>query len=322
MSDKSAIEWTDATWTPIRARNLTTGKIGWHCEKVSAGCVHCYAESINLRLGTQRPYAGIVRVEPNKTTHKPAANVEVYLDEPTLTKPLSWRKPRQVFVCSMTDLFGEWVPDEWIDRMFAVMAHCPQHTFQVLTKRPERMVAYCGDPIRRGYLIGNAAEDLGTFPKTASYFGPTETWRYPLENVWLGVSVENQATADERIPLLLNTPAAVRFVSYEPALGPADFATHFGIAPNHDDLRGLLHWLIVGGESGPNARPCDVAWIRSAVEQCKAAGVPVFCKQLGSRPFHGHYCEGSRFRLRDGKGGDPDEWPEDLRVRDYPGTVR
>jgi len=311
-----------------------------------------------------------------------------------LDEPLRWRKPRRIFVNSMSDLFHEKLSDEAIAAVFGVMAACPQHTFQVLTKRPERMrrwfewVGGHEGPHSAATLCAMfAGRNIG-----ASRTGGTAS-RWPLSNVWLGVSVEDQTTADERIPLLLQTPAALRFVSYEPALGPVDFSSHlrrsrnFHVSmsvegairnrsygcltddtgralsrmeaetellrlhasgaklisaggcssfsdqtgcPGHDNPR--LNWLIVGGESGPGARPFDVAWARSAVAQCKAAGVPVFVKQLGARP-HGepwlkangrwvqtdnHPALRDAVILADRKGGDPSEWPEDLRIREFP----
>lgn len=258
MGERTGIEWTDSTWNPIRARNLATGKIGWHCEHVSEGCRNCYAESINLRLGTGLPF---------KPGHR--GDYGIFLDEKMLLSPLRWKKPRRIFVNSMSDTFAEFVKDEWIDRMFAVMALCPEHTFQVLTKRPERMLDYMSAIANRG----------GTFP---------------LPNVWLGTSAEDQAAADERIPLLLQTPAAVRFVSLEPLLGPIKLAD--AIMPwVFDELRrriindkqphprdGKLDWVIVGGESGPNARPMHPEWARDIRDQCAAAGLPYFFKQWGA----------------------------------------
>jgi protein gp37 len=334
MSDRTSIEWTNASWNPIRARG--DGQLGWHCEKVSPGCTHCYAERLNGRLGTGLTYSA-----PNRPM------VKLFLDAKILAAPLRWRKPRKIFVCSMTDLFGEWVPDEWIDRIFAVMALAPQHTFQVLTKRARRMREWFA---RRGPVYGDASdfvmfarEDFMPAP------GTVRIMQWPLANVWLGISAEDQQRLNERVPHLLATPAAVRFVSAEPLLGPLDFSFHFGLASNHDDLRGLLNWLIVGGESGPGARPMDIAWARDIVRQCREAGVACFVKQLGKFPVcaaptgRGHEVIENQRRIdlewpigthfgnptgdaalnglvaivRD-KGGDPAEWPEDLRVREWP----
>ncbi len=257
----------------------------------------------------------------------------------------------------MSDLFHENIPDKWIDELFAVMALASQHTFLVLTKRPARMRAYCTLAGRRA-LVQVATGYLGS----AIWDG---TW-WPLANVHLGVSVEDQATADERMPLLLETPAAIRWVSYEPALGPVDFANLRG--GTYDALDGLdrecigdirdagklgvgqpergLDWIVVGGESGPGARPFDVTWARSTLAQCKAADVPCFMKQMGRwvlgdhegfkvnhwllRDGHGFVppiigpnayqrpADAIGFSLFDRKGGDMKEWPEDIRVREYP----
>ncbi len=238
----TGIEWTDETWNPV------TG-----CTKVSPGCAHCYAEGVARRLWRGRPFA------------------EVRCHEDRLTQPLHWRRPRRVFVGSMSDLFHEAVPDKFIDQVFAVMARCPGHAFQVLTKRPERMRNYIGTPtpseLKRRWML---AGDTFAVPQP------------PPPNVWLGVSVENQAAADERVPQLLDTPAAVRFASCEPLLGPVDLTwldapKGDGYACHRDALGGRagrdyqcgwdqpdeiglpsLDWVIVGGESGPGARRCNV----------------------------------------------------------------
>jgi protein gp37 len=255
MADNSAIEWTDATWNPIRARNLKTGKKGWHCEHASTGCEHCYSEGFNKRLGTGLPF---------KPGHR--ADIEIFLDENVLTQPLRWKKPRMIFVCSMTDLFADFVPDEWIDKMFAVMALCPQHTFQLLTKRAKRMRDY----MTRG---GPTLQTLAEVPQVGQGIMTANT-DWPLPNVWLGVSTERQEEADERIPLLLRTPAAVRFISSEPLLGPIDM--HLWMLTNP-----AIDWVIAGGESGPHARPMHPGWARDLRKQCRAASVPFFFKQWG-----------------------------------------
>lgn len=323
---RTKIEWATHTWNPLRARRESDGKPGWHCEKVSAGCASCYAETFN---GRRLPGGGTGLAY----TKRSRAQVETYLDEKVLVEPLRWRKPRLVFVCSMTDLFGEWVLDEQIDRMFAVMALASSSTFMVLTKRAERALTYLtadrgGGRDTRDRIGERCGDDHGWTETEPS----DEPFGWPLPNVWLGVSCEDQATADERIPHLLATPAAVRFVSAEPLLGEIDLVRW---------ERGL-DWLIVGGESGPGARPCDVAWVRSLVEQCREAGVAPFVKQLGAHPVHypvkAHRVEGGRLdglaftsqcvfdpdvhpeqlKLRDRKGGDPSEWPADLRAREMP----
>jgi protein gp37 len=209
----------------------------------------------------------------------------------TFLAPLRWSKPRRIFVNSMGDLFHEDVPDAWIDRVFAVMALAPQHTFQVLTKRAKRMREYCA-PIdaRRSDALGAAVLALG-------YRGPLEALRWPLPNVWKGVSAEDQQRADERVPDLIDTPAAVRFVSAEPLLGGIDFNCIPWLKdrprfPETDDISdgrsalrtiddSRLNWIIVGGESGPGARPMHPDWARSIRDQCAAAGVAFFFKQHG-----------------------------------------
>jgi len=244
---------------------------------------------------------------------------DVRLNEQWLTQPLQWKRPRPIFVCAHGDLFAEGVPDEWIDRVFAVMALAPQHVFQVLTKRPERMRNYMNarrqESARRGSL---ALASMGLM-----YSGPPVRVSDPLDNVWLGVSVEDQRRADERIPDLLATPAAVRWISAEPLLGPLDLyngdpdprlgghkATRcylgewweLGDNPKGPPRQGV-DWIVVGGESGPGARVWDgfEAAARSIRDQCRAAGVPFFMKQM----------QGAR------KSAMP-PIPDDLMVREFP----
>jgi protein gp37 len=295
MADHSHIEWTDATWNPV------TG-----CSIVSPGCTNCYAMKLaGTRLRNHPSRAGLT----TNSKAGPVWNGSVRFNEQWLTQPLEWRKPRMIFVCAHGDLFHEDVPDEWIDKVFAVMALAPQHTFQVLTKRAKRMRDYMAN-IEREALWMNAVADLfeidcsllnGRYP----IMGQRNPW-LPLPNVWLGVSTERQQEADERIPLLLETPAAVRFISAEPLLGPIDL-TKIGkrYAGTVNALRGIwaslpmgetggrawihtgvpvtrLDWVIVGGESGPDSRPMHPDWARSLRDQCKAAGVPFFFKQWGA----------------------------------------
>lgn len=318
MSDRSKIEWTDATWTPIRARcwqiqSDGSGKerIGWHCEHVSEGCRSCYAESINRRLGTGYGF------KPGNLRGKPEyygggiERPEIFLDEKMLLAPLHWKKPRMIFVCSMTDLFGDWVKDEWIDKIFAVMALCPQHTFQVLTKRAERMREYMLLAERKRLIAEQSmpiscalAREAGSYKARIKldHFSACFAGSGPFKNVWLGISAERQQEADERIPHLLQTLAAVRFVSLEPLLGPIDLTRiiHPKLKQTHkhdpyiayDTLRGhmigpddvglpSLDWVIVGGESGPRARPMHPQWARDLRDQCQAAGIAYFFKQWG-----------------------------------------
>ncbi|MFH1730162.1 MAG: phage Gp37/Gp68 family protein [Planctomycetota bacterium] len=282
MSDQrnGGIAWTDATWNPV------TG-----CAKVSPGCANCYAETVANRFWAQQyPPIEMINAETDESHLRPREFTDVQCHEDRLDQPLRWRKPRKVFVNSMSDLFHPDVPYQFVARVMDTIIAAPQHTFQVLTKRADRMLHFFG------------------------HIGEAEGLK-PPDNLWLGVSVENQHCADERIPLLLQTPAAVRFISAEPLLGPIGLALHF---PHAHGMRDHRFWVIVGGESGPKARPCDLAWVRSLVSQCQAA-VPVFVKQLGAHPFiEGHATPVIGSWLRDRKGGDPSEWPEDLRVREFP----
>lgn len=328
----TAIEWTRGddgrsgeTWNPV------TG-----CTKVSQGCKHCYAER-----DFHRPYPG-----------RDFTDIRFHWDR--LYRPLKWKRPRRIFVSSMSDLFHDEVDLYSIVYVFAVMALAVQHQFIVLTKRPRRFLEVQAD---LKFLMGvelkkENREDL---------------IRWPLPNVWMGVSVEDQETADERIPLLLQAPAAVRFISAEPLLGDVRLGSWLHRSPSAAFTASkvtadmpvwtrlgstAIDWVIVGGESGPKARPCDVGWIRGLVGQCRDAGVPVFVKQLGActtgwcfgnRDSDGVDCSTSGFSSsaigcqtyeaseggdcpdgqcclrRDRKGGDPTEWPADLRVREFPG---
>jgi protein gp37 len=292
MSDASTIELTDATWNPVRG-----------CSRVSTGCERCYAEVFAARFaGPGRPFEGLTR----RTPGGPRWTGKIRLVPEALEIPLHWRKPRRVFVNSMSDLFHEDVPDDFIHAVFAVMARSRHHTFQVLTKRPARMRALLSRWQSEGLTM---REGCGV----------------TLPNVWLGVSVEDQRAADERIPELLATPAAVRFLSCEPLLGPVNLSKWFGgpgspvrkdnpgptdeprtvrggharsepsgsvtghVAEPQLDPAGAaasrtrpsISWVIAGGESGPGARPMHPAWARSLRDQCVAAGVPFFFKQWG-----------------------------------------
>jgi protein gp37 len=281
MADKTGIAWTDATWNPIRG-----------CSRVSEGCRNCYAETVAARFSDEgAPYHGFA--ERGRPGSKWTGKVELIPN--MLDQPLRWKKPRRIFVNSMSDLFHDALPDEAIDRIFAVMALATWHTFQVLTKRPERMRDYCKTLGRHheSDRVSLAAKQINT--KTGfCYTLGTCGWHLP--NVWLGVSVEDQGAANERIPILLDTPAAKRFISAEPLLGPMDLAAidcdgwheclPLGAAwlgrDGADELEApQLNWVIVGGESGPNARPMHPDWARDLRDQCQAAGVPFFFKQWG-----------------------------------------
>ena len=276
MAENTKIEWTDATWNPI------TG-----CTLVSEGCRHCYAARLAATCMKHHPSRkGLARIN---AAGEAKFTGEVRLNDQWLDQPLRWRRPRMIFVCAHGDLFHEAVPDEWVDRVFAVMALASQHRFQVLTKRPERARAYLQSRTDDCWPITDSADAL-TAPRQVAEF------TMPLPNVWLGTSVEDQATADTRIPHLLATPAAVRFVSAEPLLGPVDMTEIAWHRPDLrasvilDPLNGIggfsgpcprLDWVIVGGESGPGARPMHPNWARSLRDQCQAAGVPFFFKQWG-----------------------------------------
>lgn len=307
MSDNSAIEWTDATYNPV------TG-----CTKVSPGCDNCYALTFSER------WRGI-------PGHYFENGFDVQLRPDKLTLPLTWKKPRKVFVNSMSDLFHKDIPDEYIAKVFAVMALTPRHTYQLLTKRHGRMRSLLNE---RSFAVAVRAE-MYVIDRDAT-LDTQEQW--PLPNVWLGVSVEDQKHADLRIPALLATPAAVRFLSCEPLLGPVDLTRWLRPVPgcgyvdpddatcgHPDAFTPECHrwadcpvrrkptdwhgpdWVIAGGESGRGARPMDPAWATQIVQQCQVAGVAVFVKQLGSRWGKQHK--------------DIDRFPAELQVRQFPDGV-
>jgi protein gp37 len=338
MGANSKIEWTDATWNPV---------VG--CSLVSPGCTNCYAMQMAARIEAMNEgahkvsmakdpewgaigkshYAGLT--EPAKTGPVWTGNVALAPDH-ILTAPLRWRKPKRIFVNSMGDLFHESVPDEWIDRVFAVMALAPQHTFRVLTKRSKRMresASHADTPRRLARALldmliagqipdGERTITNVTWPLDDDAPDDDPTLRaWPLPNVHVGVSCEDQPRADERIPDLLATPAAVRFVSCEPLLGEVDLTTlcpgHYFIdalsgRKYHDAPEGVnsatevgarLDWVIVGGESGARARPMHPDWALSIRDQCAAAGVPFFFKQMTKKGMI----------------------PDDLMIREFPHVV-
>lgn len=295
----TTIEWCDEVWNPV------TG-----CTKVSAGCKNCYAATFARRGMGQ--WAG-------------RAFGEVRCHEDRLVHPLQWTSRRRVFINSMSDLFHESVPFEFVDRVMAVVAVARQHDFLLLTKRPERMREYFGDADddERSHAIGTTAGCMldgswiwttrgkrwrpyiesvislshGFDPDDEDVETYSSTDFLPLPNLWLGVSLEDQAAADERIPLLLQTPAAVRWISAEPLLGPIDPSRYIRRSESMIDYRqrvgydaphgaaDRIDWVVVGGESGSGARPCHQDWVRSIVSQCKDANVPVFVKQLGALSY-------------------------------------
>jgi protein gp37 len=239
MSANSGIEWTDRTWNPL------TG-----CTKVSPGCDHCYAKTMHERF------------------HGAGSFDTVELHPERLEQPLRWRKPSRVFVNSMSDLFHQDVPDEYIVQVFAMMRRAHQHTFQVLTKRHARLRSLVSSPDFHTAVIDRVRADIAPFRMN-------DFW--PLPNVWLGVSVETQQWADIRIPALLDTPAAVRFLSCEPLLGEISMFANSKI-----DTGALVDWVIAGGESGPGARPMHVGWARQLRDECVEYGIPFLFKQWGS----------------------------------------
>jgi len=272
------IEWTQETWNPV------TG-----CTPVSAGCAHCYARRMAKRLAGRFGYPAD---DPFRVT----------LHEDKLEQPLRWRKPSRVFVCSMGDLFHEDVPFEFIAQVWEVMYSCPLHTFQVLTKRPARMAEFLSQfEFSPPEMLDNG---LWMHAPTERYYGGEGDW--PISNIWLGVTAENRRTADERIPILLDIQAAVRFVSIEPMLEVVDLQhIHLPYDMSFDslakttvcgsgDCRELvaINWVIVGGETGPGARPMHPDWARQVRDQCVEAGVPFFFKKMGTANGNSRLLDG------------------------------
>lgn len=301
MASSSNIEWTGATW------NVITG-----CSIISPGCRDCYAMKLaGTRLRKHPSRAGLTR----HVGGRHAWTGEVRFNEQWLRQPLEWKKPRAIFVCAHGDLFHEDVPDAWIDRVVGVMALAEQHCFQVLTKRAARMREYCSRLAAHQYQV----------------YGR----RWPLPNVWWGVSAERQIEANERIPHLLETPAAMRWVSLEPLIGSIDLMMLEHGARAYDAVQGFkafrdgdswehegkcpaLDWVVVGGESSSRARPYRLEWDFAIEQQCREAGVAFFRKQLGSNPIG---LDGAPLVLKNRKGGDWDEWPEAMRVREMPAAL-
>jgi len=336
----TSIEWTDRVWNPTRG-----------CSRVSLGCGGpgrvggCYAERQAHRFNYPGgPYEGLTRM----TENGPRWTGVVRLVTEALDEPLHWKKSQRVFVNSMSDLFHESLPAEAIDLVYAVMILNPRHVFQILTKRPERMLAYLSAEDRRDRwhsALGRiGSRELGAY---AQRFVQENGWPAldpeiggdPLDHIWQGVSVEDQETADERIPLLLETPAAVRFVSLEPQLGIVCLCPYLKVGAR-------LDWVIQGGESGPGARPFMRQWAEQTRDECASDKVAYFMKQMGrwvlgdGAGFEvNHYLlkdgrdfvppmigeraftrppDAIGFSLNDPKGGDMAAWPEDLRVRQFP----
>lgn len=358
MSTKTGIAWTQSTWNPL------TG-----CRRVSSGCAHCYAIKDVWRMA-HNPNAALAQANHGLVERQNNGQLDwtgvVNFHPQRLDIPLHWKRPRRIFVNSLSDLCAEGVDPAWFAEILTVMLLAPQHRFQVLTKRPERLYQLLTDPVLYDAVLTYANKYRAVMPRLCSV-GLSNPTRHPARWIWWGVSVEDQATADARIPWLQQTPAAVRFVSYEPARGPVDFAhgLHLARCPSrgpwskalrcglwrdhspepHSALlptgapwfaRPALDWIICGGESGPEARCTPIAWLRDVVRQCQSAGVACFVKQLGRRPFwdgyghigadHLHYQPGMLDGVdgyfldlyRDKEGRNPEEWPEDLRVQEWP----
>lgn len=331
MADGTHIEWTTP---PGVVKGATWNFIGG-CERHSPGCENCWAERDTARFAQNPSTPRFKGLAVFRDDGEARWSREVRLFAYKLAEPLHWRAPRGVFVCSKADLFHKDVPNDFIAAVFGIMAACPQHTFFVLTKRAERL------PEWFKWLLRRAEDGLSVFPHD-----PTE-WRirqmmvanlsklgittrnsgliWPLPNVWLGATVEDRARKT-RLEYLRQVPAAVRWVSLEPLLEDLGAV----------DLDGI-HWAVIGGESSARARACDLGWIRSLRDQCRQQHVATFIKQLGARPVCGdrrmlrglheerlHVVlddsgqEQHPLILRDRKGGSMEEWPEDLRVREFP----
>ena len=299
----TGISWTDETWNP------TVG-----CSKISEGCRNCYAigqSHRNAAIGETMPNPGRLK-HYEGLTEKRGDRVEwtgvVNFVPEALEIPLKWKKPRRIFVNSMSDLFHESVTDEQLDRIFGVMGLTPRHTYQVLTKRPKRMMEYLTKQSIGSIFDSDSVESLGFEDRMfLKGFGGV----IPFENIWLGVTVENQQAANDRIPLLLQCPSALRFLSCEPLLEPVSLGKWIND----------LGWAIVGGESGPGARNCNVEWMKSIVNQCQKAEVPVFVKQLGAKPcqVYGRILGKTiTWPISDRKGAIVAEFPDYLQVQQFP----
>lgn len=335
MPARTSIEWADYSSNPLKFKLPGKKQPINLCVPVSPGCANCYAAAIQKRFHNVDYAKRVMDKAKPVLVEKELQHILNFKPKPPFK---NGRDRAAVFIGDMTDLFGPWVPFDLLD---AILAHCalrPDVDWLFLTKHPDLMRCYFEDG---RYDIQHAVEKIW-FKND----GRTVKFAWPLPHVWLGTSAENQDQADKRVPELIATPAAVRFISYEPALGPldltldglvclpcpackdqpADTETNVVECPACDctgvgDKWGI-HWVIVGGESGAGARECDVEWILSILKQCRAADVPCFVKQAGGNPrdITGNRGPRSPLRLKDPKGGDPSEWPEDLRVRQMPGS--
>lgn len=323
MADNTSIEWArhpvtgrGASWNPILAKRRDNGKLGYHCEHVSPGCEHCYSETFN---GRNLPNRGTGL--PFKPGHR--KDIETVLDETILRLPIQWKTPRGIFAFSMTDLFGDWVPDEMIDQVFAVMALTPRHIYYVLTKRPGRMRDYLRGPWQ--WRLFPHIRDIGQVPSGTG--AGLHTTNGVLPNLWAGVSAEDQQRFDERWPILRDTHAAIRFLSIEPQIGRVDMCEQLGMWWHQGSGEWVLEdgivrpdLVICGGESGPGAREFRFSWADSLRNQTGAADAAFFMKQVGANAVDdlGYAEIAHDVRLKDRKGGDMSEWPECLRVRQWP----
>jgi protein gp37 len=328
MADNSEIGWTDASWNPTRG-----------CTKISPGCKFCYADAFAERFrgayqthadpshkpekGEKRRHLPVLDEAGNQVPHPYFDGFDPRLAPEQLDLPLRWARGRKIFVDSMSDLFMAEVPFEYIDKVFTQMLLTPRHTYQTLTKRADRMAEYFASPNLYERVLAAADEVRRRFPKLARV-GISDPIKHPAPWIWWGVSVEDRKYGLPRVAHLRNLPAAVRFLSVEPLLEDIETV----------DLSGI-HWVIVGGESGQRARVCELPWIRNVVRQAQAANIPVFVKQLGARvsdPKNG--IAGYRLRVpkesanliktrvKDPKGADKSEWPEDLRIQQFPEVRR
>lgn len=266
MSEKSSIEWTatyhedgtvtpGSTWNPIRGQNARHT-----CARISPGCDNCYAATMTRR--------GLMGTAPIDYGRGETVNDPARLDETALLQPLRWKKPRKVFVGSMTDIAGAWVPDAWLDAIWAVMALAPQHTYMVLTKRPSRLLRWVyTNPYQR--VLEFANHHIRSERPKLTGIPIDDPVRFPYRHVWVGVSVESDAYV-WRANVLRSIPAAVHWISAEPLLGPL---------PSLD--LASIDWLVTGGESGAKARPCHPDWVRDLRDRCQQAGVAFFHKQNG-----------------------------------------
>lgn len=323
MSVSTKIAWTDATWNPWQG-----------CRKVSQGCKNCYMYAEKTRYG-QDP-ATVVRSK-----------------DATFYAPFKWEKQavkageqRKVFTCSWSDFFIE-EADTWRDEALAIIAMTPHLTYQILTKRPERMLDYftrfsCNTgEVWKNYLSDVAYKHFGENAECAvanaidGCLHPGYNVGWPMRNLWIGTSIENQAAADTRIPVLLQCPATVRFLSAEPLLEAIHLDPFLGLLPEDSEgapYPGRGDWVILGGESGSGARPCQLSWIQTIVDQCRDTKTACFVKQLGTHAYDSHEiydlsfntrlpcpaCPSCRYRTNDRKGSDPAEWPPSLRVQEFP----